>query len=189
MAMVLITAPASLPVSLATAKGFMKIENTDDDQLISDLIDQAVSHIQNITGLKLITQSWRLFFDDLPAAKILELPLAPIISALEIRIFDDQGVSQIVPTADYQLDIYSRPARLWINSLLCAGQNLNGLEVDVQVGYGLTSVDVPGDIIRAIMITVAHWYEFRGAVRPADQPLSNPAGLNGLLAPYLKAKL
>lgn len=189
MAMVLVTAAASLPVSLATAKGFMKIENTDDDQLISDLIDQAVSHIQNITGLKLITQTWRLFFDDLPGGKLLELPLAPIINATEIRVFDDQGVSQIVPSADYQLDIYSNPARLWIDTLLCVGQDLNGLEVDLQVGFGLTGVDVPGDIIRAILLTIAHWYEFRGAVSPADQPLSNPAGLHGLLAPYLKAKL
>ena len=170
MAMAMIAAPASLPVSLASVKGFLKVENTEDDQLISELIDQAVSHVQNITGHKLITQSWRFFFDDLPSHNLLELPLAPIMAPIEVRVFDDQGIPQIIPSSDYQLDIHSKPARLWINTQLCAGQHLNGLEVDLQVGFGLSGVDVPGDLIRAIMVTISHWYEFRGAVRPADQP-------------------
>ena len=189
MAMVLITAPLSQPVTLASIKGFMKIENTDDDQLITDLIDQAVSHIQNITGLKLITQSWRLFYDNLPVCRVLQLPLGPVIAPIEIRLFDDQGVAQIIPADDYQLDIHSSPARLWFNNQLCPGQELNGIELDLQIGFGPAGIDVPGDIIRAIMLTIAHWYEFRGAVQPADQPLSNPEGLSKLLAPYLKVKL
>ena len=189
MAMALITAPASLPVSLANVKEFLKIENSDDDQLINELTGQAVNHIENITGHRLITQSWRLFFDDLPITRILQLPLAPIIAPIEIRLFDDQGILQVVPPSDYQLDIHTRPARLWINTSMNTSQALNGVEVDLQVGFGLAGIDVPGDIVRAIMVTIAHWYEFRGAVHPADQPLSNPAGLHNLLASYLKAKL
>jgi len=189
MAMVLITPPAARPVSLAEAKEYMKIENTIDDQLINDLIEQSVSHIQNLTSHKLITQSWRVFFDDLPENKILAIPLAPVIAPIEVRYYDEAGDAQVISDTDYEFDIYSNPARLRIKTLQIFGHRLNGLEVDVQVGFGTAGVDVPGDLIRAVLVTISHWYEFRGAVHPDDQPLSTPASLNKLLAPYRKAKL
>lgn len=189
MAMALITPAATLPVSLTQVKTFLKVENTDDDILISDLINQAVTYIENYTGQKLITQTWRLFFDELPAGAILELALAPVISLTAFRYFDASGDAQIVAPGDYELDMYSNPARLVIKNAISPGPHINGLEIDLQVGFGASSVDVPGDILRAIMVTIAHWYEFRGAVHPGDQPLSSPAGLSDLLAPYRKAKL
>ena len=189
MAMALISPPATQPVSLAKAKEFLKIENNDDDDLVGDLITQAVSHIENIAGQKLITQDWRIFFDDLPRTGILEIPLAPIIAPIEVRYYDDQGDAQIVSAQDYEFDRHSIPARLWIKTPICMGHQLNGFEVDVQAGFGVSSIEVPGDIIRALLLTIAHWYEFRGAVHPADQPLSNPAGLGDLLAPYKRIRL
>ena len=189
MAMALISPPATPPVSLAKVKEFLKIENNDDDNLINDLIAQAVSHIENIADQKLITQDWRIFFDELPSTGILEIALAPIISPIEVRFYDDQGDAQIVSAQDYEFDCYSIPARLWIKTPICIGHQLNGFEVDVRVGFGASGVEVPGDIIRALLLTIAHWYEFRGAVHPADQPLSNPAGLDALLAPYKRIKL
>ncbi len=189
MAMALISPPATLPVSLAKVKEFLKIENNDDDNLIDDLIIQAVSHIENIAEQKLITQDWRIFFDDLPRSGILEIALAPISAPIEVRYYDDQGDAQIVLAQDYEFDRHSIPARLWIKTPICMGHELNGLEVDVRAGFGASGVEVPGDIIRAILVTIAHWYEFRGAVHPADQPLSNPAGIDDLLAPYKRIRL
>ncbi len=189
MAMALISPPATQPVSLAKVKEFLKIENNDDDSLINDLITQAVSHIEKIAEQKLITQDWRIFFDDLPRSGVLDIPLAPIIAPIEVRYYDDQGNAQIVMAQDYEFDRHSIPARLWIKTPVCMGAQLNGFEVDVRAGFGASGVEIPGDIIRALLLTVAHWYEFRGAVHPADQPLSNPAGLDALLAPYKRIRL
>ncbi len=184
MPKILLAPPLALPVSVAQAKEFLKIETNDDDQLIADLIKQATSHISALCGRKLITQTWRLFFDDLPTNKLLELNIAPISALVEVRYFDKAGDPQIISPQGYEFDPYSFPARLKVTSSICTGPDLNGIEVDVHVGYGITAIDVPGNIIRAIFITIAHWYEFRGAVHPSDQPLSNPAGLNRLIAPY-----
>ena len=189
MATALITPPASLPVTLAKVKEFLKVENNDDDTLLDDLIKQAVSHIENLAQRKLISQEWRVYFDELPQNGILELPLSPVIAQAIVRYFDETGNEQILPATDFEIDPHSCPARVYVKSALCLGRELNGLEVDVQVGFGSSGNEVPGDIIRAIMLTIAHWYEFRGAVHPADQPLSNPAGLQNLLAPYAKVKM
>jgi uncharacterized phiE125 gp8 family phage protein len=189
MAIALITPPAVLPVTLAQIKTFLKIEHADDDALISDLIAQAVTHIETIANRRCITQTWRMYFDDLSECGILELDLAPISAIAELRYFDADGNAIVIATNDYEQDTYSNPARIHFNKSFNPGQHLNGLEVDMQLGFGLSGIDVPGDILRAIMVTIAHWYEFRGAVHPADQPLSNPTGLNALLAPYRKVNL
>ncbi|MCF6322349.1 MAG: hypothetical protein L3J32_11375, partial [Rhizobiaceae bacterium] len=140
-------------------------------------------------GRKLISQTWRLYYDELPPNNVLIIPLTPILVLEALRYYDQQGDAQVLPSEDYEFDLYSSPARLWIKTAVVLGQKLNGFEIDLQVGFGATGIDVPGDIIRAILLTVSHWYEFRGAIRPADQPLSNPSGLNKLLAPYIKVKL
>lgn len=189
MAMALITPPASTPVSVVKVKEHLKVENVDDDQMIGDLIDQATSHIQNLINHKLITQDWRFYFDKLPDERCLQLDLAPVSSVLEVRYFDEQGDIITLAGNDYQLGSHMHPARLWIKKPLNVAQQLNGIEVDLRVGFGVASVDIPGDIMRALMLTISHWYEFRGAVHPSDQPLTTPAGLNRLLSPYKKVRL
>ncbi len=189
MATALITPPANLPLTLSQVKAFLKVEHSDDDTLIGDLIAQAVTHIEHIANRKCITQTWRIYFDELPLCNTLTLDLAPISTIVEIRYFDADGNAIIITPNEYEPDLHSNPARIHFYQPLSPGQHLNGLEIDVQVGFGSSGVDVPGDILRAIMVTVAHWYEFRGAVHPADQPISNPAGVDALLAPYRKVNL
>ena len=41
----------------------------------------------------------------------------------------------------------------------------------------------------AILLLVAHWYEFRGAAMAGDQPVSIPVGFDRLVAPHRLARL
>ena len=58
-------APAKEPVTLAQAKSHLRIEDdvTDDDVLIEDIIKQATDYVEKVTGLSLITQTWKLVLD------------------------------------------------------------------------------------------------------------------------------
>ena len=59
MTMILVTPPASEPVSLAEAKSFLKLDSGDDDTLIDTLIATARVAIDLRTGCHFVTQAWR----------------------------------------------------------------------------------------------------------------------------------
>lgn len=72
MPSVLVSGPASEPVTLAEAKLHLRVETgmTDDDTLISALIVAARQVAETITRRALITQTWRLVLDQFPAPGI-----------------------------------------------------------------------------------------------------------------------
>jgi len=48
---------------------------------------------------------------------------------------------------------------------------------------------VPDLLKRAILLLVAHWYEFRSGFGPDDQPASFPPGYERLIAGYRAGRL
>jgi uncharacterized phiE125 gp8 family phage protein len=48
---------------------------------------------------------------------------------------------------------------------------------------------VPDLLRRAILLLVAHWYEFRAGFGPDDQPASYPAGYERMVAGYRAGRL
>ena len=189
MAISLITPPAVQPVSLADAKAHLRVEHADDDAHLTALIAQATTHLEALSGLKLITQTHRVYFDLAPGDRIFELPLRPIQSVAEARIFDAAGDPVIADLTDAELDRFAFPGRLLISEVLCPADRFNGIEIDVVAGFGVAGSDVPGNLMRALMTIIAHWYEFRGAIEPADPTLPDPAGLERLIAPYRSRRL
>jgi uncharacterized phiE125 gp8 family phage protein len=66
---------------------------------------------------------------------------------------------------------------------------MNGVEIDFSAGFGEAGADVPDLLKRAILLLVAHWFEFRAGFGPADQPASYPAGYERLIAGYRAGRL
>ena len=88
----------------------------------------------------------------------------------------------------YRLD-RSEPVSLELSPDWPTASMHNGLEIDLVVGFGDLGVDVPDTLKRAILLLVAHWYEFRGAVPPSQQPVSLPPGFDKLVAHYRGVRL
>ena len=57
MSLSLTTPPAVEPVSVETAKAWLRVSHFEDDALIADLIGSAREHVETRIGLALITQS------------------------------------------------------------------------------------------------------------------------------------
>jgi len=184
MTAALITKPLVEPVTLAGAKSQLRIDGTDEDILVSELITAARQYLEQICGLRLITQSWRQYEDCWPASRVLKLPLRPVQSVQAITVYDATGAPSIIAASDYQVDNISDIARIHMANPATPGMTMNGIEVDFTVGFGDTGVDVPDTLKRAILMLVAHWYEFRGAISPGEQPVSIPPGFETLIAPF-----
>ena len=80
----------------------------------------------------------------------------------------------------------ARPPRM---NTPASGQSINGIEIDFIAGFGDAGPDVPDGLRRAILLLVAHWYEFRAAVGPQDQPVGYPPGYDRLIAGWRQRRL
>jgi uncharacterized phiE125 gp8 family phage protein len=189
MALFKIAEPVLEPVTVAEARAWLRISHTSEDSLIGDLICAARQDVENQTGLSLINQQWRMTLDNWPAEDVIHLPRGPVTAILAVVVYAANGTPALVPPADYLLDNRHEPARLMFEKRASPGRRMNGIEIDFSAGFGATGANVPDMLNRAILLLVAHWYEFRGAFRASDQPVSYPDGYLPLMRPYRKVRL
>ena len=97
------TPPASEPLSLAEVKTFLRIDGSADDSILTTLIASARIMAEELTGKSLITQSWKLAYDDaVPACvKLIYLPLQAISSVVAIN---DAEESTTINSTQYQVN-------------------------------------------------------------------------------------
>lgn len=181
--------PLIEPVTLAEAKAHLRLEQASEDTLIEGLIRAAREEVEKTTGQALIEQSWRLTLDDWPTSDVLFLNRTPVREVLSVTVFDADGAASVVDPSTYRLDASSEPARLLLEVRPLPGQKMNGIEIDFSAGYGEAGTDVPDLLRRAILVLVAHWFEFRAAFEASDQPVSMPAGFQRLVSSYRKPRL
>jgi uncharacterized phiE125 gp8 family phage protein len=181
--------PVAEPVTLVEAKAHLRIDHGDDDDLLSALIRAARQEVERSAGLALIAQSWRMVLDDWPADGCATVRLHPLIEIQSVTAFGDDGEATILDPSTYRLDRLSRPARIHFATPVVPFHAVNGIEVDFTAGFGEAGTDVPDLLKRAILLLVAHWYEFRAGFGPDDQPVSYPAGFDRIMAGYRAGRL
>ena len=59
----IVSAPSSEPIAQSVAKTFLKVDTSDDDTLITELIKTARQFCEEYTGRALITQTLKLSLD------------------------------------------------------------------------------------------------------------------------------
>lgn len=181
--------PLVEPVTLAEAKAHLRVGHASEDALIEGLIRAARAEVEKATGEALIDQSWRLTLDNWPQGAIVFLNRTPVRQVFSVTVFDGDGAASVVDPAGYQLDAHAQPARLAFRDRPIPGRRLNGIEIDFRAGYGEAGTDVPDLLRRAILLLVAHWFEFRASFGAEDQPVSLPAGYQRLVNRYRTPRL
>lgn len=186
MSAILLTPPASEPVSLLDAKLFLRVEHVADDDLIAALIAAARVQIEAQTRRALITQTWRLVRDVWPARGALPILPAPLREVVAIGVYNSSGMLQMLDVDDFDIDMVSAPAILAFAraAIPAPGRPNGGIEIDIEVGYGDEAPDVPQPLRQAIRLLVAHWYENRRLIAASGEVASLPASVAALIAPY-----
>lgn len=181
--------PAVEPVTLAEAKAFLRLQSSGEDELLGGLIRAAREEVERSTGAALIDQHWRLTLDSWPESGIVAITRFPMKSVEAVTAYGSEGEARLIDPADYVLDQHARPARLHFETQPVPLRVMNGIEIDFTAGFGPAGPDVPDLLKRAILLLVAHWYEFRAHVEPRDQPVSYPEGYERLIAGYRTRRL
>jgi len=176
--------PAGEPLSLAEARQFLRVEHADDDAVITALIAAARAHVEALTRRALMTQTWRIVLDAWPANGRVAPRIGPLKTLLAVRMFDAVGVAHALEVESFVVDTAANVIAAPCWALPAPGRSVAGIELDVICGFGALASDVPADLIHALKLLLAHWYDNRGLAPAGGGAASQPAGLHALIAPY-----
>ncbi|SIQ01737.1 MULTISPECIES: head-tail connector protein [unclassified Bosea (in: a-proteobacteria)] len=181
--------PAEEPISLAEARSFLRLDQSDEDDLLTMLVTAARLMVEAASGRCLVDQHWRIVLDCWPQAGEIRLPLSPVSTILAARVYDATGTAQPVDPAAMALDSLSDPPLIRIGGELPApGRDHGAIEIDVVAGFGPDATDVPGPLRQAVLRLTARWFEERGDVASRDAQ-ALPVPIAALVAPYRRARL
>jgi uncharacterized phiE125 gp8 family phage protein len=189
MTLVRTVGPAAEPVTLAEVKAHLRLSHSSEDALLDGLIRAAREEVERATGIAMIEQAWRLVLDRLPRSGTVPLSRHPLREVLSVTAYGSEGEASLVDPAGYEVDLLSRPGRIHFNTQPAALRIMNGIEIDFSAGYGEAGTDVPDGLKRALLMLVAHWYEFRASHGADDQPVSYPAGYDRMISGYRERRL
>ncbi len=191
MSLVLTSAPATEPVTVAEAKAHLRVDSANEETLIASLILTSRLHLETALGLALITQSWRLLLDRWPPTKDIELPIRPLQSIEAVRVWPADGDAAVIDADNYLADTASVPPRLIRTGVIWPqpGKAANGIEIDLTAGYGASAEDVPGPLRQALLLLVAHWYENREPIAVGAPETAVPRTVSELSEPYRVKRL
>jgi uncharacterized phiE125 gp8 family phage protein len=181
----IVTGPSVEPLTLTQAKLFLRVDNSDEDDLITAFIVAARQAAEEYLNQKLITHSMECYLDSF--SPIMELDLGPVQSITTVKYYDADGDLQTLSSSNYNVDTVSQPARVQIDesvSIPTVDDKINAVIIAYESGYGDTSVKVPSAIISAVMLILGDLYENRQDTIIGSQVNELPKGSKALLDLY-----
>jgi uncharacterized phiE125 gp8 family phage protein len=195
MALALVTAPATEPVTLTEAKAHLRVDYSADDTYITTLISVARQAAEQILGRQLVTATWDLFLDRFPdgCGRVLDeleryairVPLPRLQSVTWVKYYDLEDVLQTLSASAYVVDATSEPARItpaYTYTWPETREELSAVNVRFQAGYGAAAA-VPEGVKQWILLRIGSMF----AHREEEITVPNLASLgfaDRLLDPY-----
>ncbi len=119
-------APFDELFTVAEAKLWLRVDSdlTTEDDLLEELVEEAVGKFEEITRLQLLPATWRLTLDGFPGsvpddetAGVLDgdyivLPRPPVRNVASIVYQDEDDVATVWSTSSYVVDTESWPGRI-----------------------------------------------------------------------------
>lgn len=129
----LVTAATTEPVTLAEAKNHLRLDGTDYDTDLNNMIVVARDAAESYTSRALVTQTWKVFYDRFPDSyydkcgisyhdsisnkpfdyyernynRTITLPKAPLQSVTHIKTYADDDTATTFSSSNYQVTTYS----------------------------------------------------------------------------------
>ena len=184
---VIVTPPSVEPVTAADLREFLRetAEGLPDAEA-NALVKEARELIEQMTGLALIQQDWRLALDYWPSGRgpwwdgvvegsiailqgqpaTVELPRYPLISVQSVTVYGTAGDASSVNVAStFDVDLYQQPGRLALKfgqTWPVAMRPTNAVEIVYRAGFGSAASNIPSVLTRAVKQIAAYLHSHRG---------------------------
>ena len=199
MKTVIVTGTTKSPITLEEIKDHLRIERGETfyDDSLKGMRSAAIEMVENVTGRKLMPQTWRAYFDDWPRGEYMEIPYPPLRSVESTDVLytnstgDTTTFNLTGSSSSWSVDIVSEPGRVvldnsedWPTDIL--HQN-NPISVEFGCGYA-GSTAIPQSIKHAMYLMIGHWFEMREETLTGATVQQIPVASRALLAPYRISK-
>jgi uncharacterized phiE125 gp8 family phage protein len=167
---VLKTAPTKKPITIDgdhSIKDHIVIDQdiVIDDDYLERVIDAALDYVEQLTGRKLITQTWYHYLDDWPKGDVIIMPFGKLQSVTSIKYYDTDNTETVWSNSEYIVDTDSDPGRIvlawgysWPSTVLYPS---NPIKIEFVCGYGDEPNDVNPGIMQAMKLIAADMYNNR----------------------------
>lgn len=175
--------PAALPVAAFRAQlrlGTGFADSASQDSELAGFLAAAASVIEARTGKALLARRVRLVLADWRWPDAQALPLAPVVTVVQVAMRAAGGGVSVVDPARWRLKAdRHRPQIVAAGAVLPLVPPGGQVEIDFDAGFGASWAEVPADLGQAVLLLAAEYYHARGGVR-GDMP----ASVEGLLAAW-----
>lgn len=188
MGLKVVTAPPVEPIGLAEAKDHLRVDISDDDALIDQLILGARKYAEEICGLALITtvfdETWDWRFPERLTPR-----RAPLQSVGSVTYVDTEGATQTVAASVYTVDTSSdiergRIVEAYGKTWPATRRVINAVTLRYTAGFGDGPGDVPEPIKHALLLMIGNGYKHREEIVTGASVAQIPRGALKLLAPW-----
>lgn len=170
------------PEAAGAAKAYLRVERADEDGLIAGIVLAAAELCEAFIGEALLERD---FTETFPAGRAWRrLTRSPVRSITQIEALPDEGSAQVLPAANYGIDIDSRGDG-WVR-LTATGEVLR-IRVGYRAGLAGAWADLPAALRQGILRLAAHFYTSR--VPEGPRTSEPPAAVAALWRPFRRIRL
>lgn len=206
-------APTSEPITVGELRDMLRLPIGQEETVLQQCLITARETIERLTGLAIITQTWKLVLDNWPSGKEawwdgvqdgaitelysgggprwVEIPVYPLQSVSEVTTFNSAGDATIVSVSDiFDVDILSIRGRMILKDgqvWPAALRTTSAIQIVYVAGYGDSWSDVPFGVRHAVLQLAAYLYTHRGDCN-AETAFSS-SGASSLLGAYARLRL
>ncbi|HET9640613.1 MAG TPA: hypothetical protein VFP12_15545 [Allosphingosinicella sp.] len=170
------------PEAAGAAKGYLRVERSDEDGLIAGLVEAAAELCEGFTGQALLTRG---FSETLPASRAWQrLGRSPVRAITLVEALPADGPAQPLASAAYGIDVDSAGDG-WVR-LIEPGE-ARRIRVGYQAGLAAAWEDLPAALRQGVLRLAAHFYTHRAT--EASRPIEPPAAVAALWRPFRRLRL
>jgi uncharacterized phiE125 gp8 family phage protein len=174
----LVTAPAVEPLTFADMQAQCRIDSDDEESIVESYIQAARVKVEDVTGRKLITQTWDVYYDAFHDPLL--LPFGPLGTITSVKYQDGNNVQQTLASTIYEAaERNGRPiVRLKYNQTFPTTiGHADDVVIRVSFGYGTAGSSVPAPLLQ-----VLRWYA--GCLFAERTPDTGIQGVGGRESPF-----
>jgi uncharacterized phiE125 gp8 family phage protein len=176
--------PAVEPITQAEAKLHLRVDHSDENDLIDILRQAAREMVEQHTNRSMITQTRTIKLDYFPCSEEIRLPFGPVASVTSVNYYDEDEVQQTLSNTLYWVDTNSNIPRIVIKDSWPGTYDMpNAVEIVYSCGYGAAGSSVPRPLRAAMLLILGHLYENREQVGSIKHEI--PFGAEVLMGPYV----